>query len=77
MPATIMIENDTATLDDGEWSASDPRLLDLVIIATDPDWTYGYQPNPDTYVATKVAEIIGATVIKSDPIPQTIADRVY
>ena len=62
-----------AQLHEGEWTAENPMMLLLIIDAeiSIPAWSNAPEiPDPDHRHALAVADVLGATIIHADPLPE-------
>jgi hypothetical protein len=68
MSAIIQIDLIEAIVDGYHWTSKSKPLADMLNAMLDPLGPSGADPNPDETAAIEAAELIGAEVVKVEPV---------
>jgi hypothetical protein len=69
MSATIRIGNETATVNGGQWSSSNPNLAELLPLMDSPLGPSGADPDPDKTAAEAACSALGGEVVRATDRP--------
>ena len=76
MSATIQAGTFVATIGGWKWTGDNASFVDMLNASLDPEGPSGADPAPDYHEAQRMAEQIGAKVIKFD-LPEYVEGRSY